>query len=84
MTRVIIDAETRKLLLNFTKPLELCDESGFVLGKMTPTTSDTDADDWIDLTPDESDEEIQRAIDSGEGTYSTAELIDQIKKLRGL
>jgi hypothetical protein len=84
MTRVTIDVEVRKALLNFTKPLELCDESGTILGKLIPTKSDMTADDWIDLTPDETDEEIQRAIDSGEETYSTQELIDKIKKMRGL
>jgi hypothetical protein len=30
MTRVAIDANVQKLFLNFTKPLELCDESGFL------------------------------------------------------
>jgi hypothetical protein len=84
MTRVIIDPEVRKVLLNFTKPLDLCDESGSILGKLIPTKPITDTDDWIDLTPDETDEEIQRAIDSGEETYSTDELIGQIKKMRGL
>ena len=84
MTRVMVDAQVRKVLLNFTKPLDLCDESGSILGKLIPTKPDMAEDDWIDLTPDETDEEIQRAIDSGEETYSTQELIDQIKKMRGL
>jgi hypothetical protein len=84
MTRVTIDAELRKVLLNFTKPLELCDESGSILGKLIPTKPISGAEDWIDLTPDDTDEEIQRAIDSGEETYSTQELIDEIKKMRGL
>ncbi|HJQ81003.1 MAG TPA: hypothetical protein VJ828_13670 [Lacipirellulaceae bacterium] len=84
MTRVTIDEEIRKVLLNFTKPLELCDETGSILGKLIPTKPDVAADDWIDLTPDETDEEIDRAIDSGEETYSTHDLIDQIKKMRGL
>jgi hypothetical protein len=84
MTRVTIDNEIRKVLLNFTKPLELCDETGSILGKLIPTKPDVAAHDWIDLTPDETDEEIDRAIDSGEETYSTQDLIDQIKKMRGL
>jgi hypothetical protein len=84
MTRVMVNADVQKVLLNFTKPLELCDESGSILGKLIPFKPDIAADDWIDLTPDETDEEIQRAIDSGEETYSTQDLIDQIKKLRDL
>jgi hypothetical protein len=82
MTRVTIDDEIRKVLLNFTKPLELCDETGSILGKLIPTKPDVAADDWIDLTPDETGEEIDRAIDSGEETYTTQDLIDQIKKMR--
>jgi hypothetical protein len=83
MTRVTIDEEIRKVLLNFTKPLELCDETGSILGKLIPNRPHTDADDWIDLTPDLTDEELEREIDSGEG-YSTQELIAEIKKMRGL
>jgi hypothetical protein len=64
--------------------LELCDETGSILGKLIPTKTEMAADEWIDLTPDETDEEIDRAIDSGEETYTTQELIDQIKKMRGL
>jgi hypothetical protein len=81
MTRVTVDAEMKKKLLNLSVPLELCDERGWVLARLSPSTPDNDPDNWIDLCPDESDEEIQRAIDSGEQTYSTQELIDQIKKL---
>jgi len=84
MTRVTIDADLRKKLLNFTKPLELCNESGAVVARLVPSTPWTNPEEWIDLTPDVTDEEIQRAIDSGEETYSTQELIDEIKKMRGL
>jgi hypothetical protein len=83
MTRVTVDANVQKLFLNFTKPLDLCDESGLVLGKLIPVVSDTDADNWIDLTPELTDEELEQEIDSGE-SYSTEELIAEIKKLRGL
>ncbi len=83
MTRVTVDANVQKLFLNFTKPLELCDESGLVLGKLIPVVSAIDAGDWIDLTPDLTDEELEQEIDSGE-SCSTEELITEIKKLRGL
>jgi hypothetical protein len=82
MTRVTVDAEVRKLLLNFTRPLELCDESGAVRAKLVPCSAE-DPNEWIDLTADISDEEIQREIDSGE-TYSTEELIAEIKKMRAV
>ena len=84
MTRVMMDAEMRKKLLNCTTPLELCDESGTVLAKLAPCTPETDPKDWIDLTPEVTDEEIQREIESGEESYSTEELIAEIKKMRGM
>ena len=83
MTRITINAAVRKLLLDFTTPLELCDESGSILGTMIPVKPDTGEDDWIDLTPDLTDEELEREIESGE-SYSTEELIAEIKKMRGM
>jgi hypothetical protein len=53
-----------------------------VLARLMPSTPWTDPENWIELTPGVSDEEIQLAIDSGEETYSTQELIDEIKKRR--
>jgi hypothetical protein len=84
MTRVTVDADLRKKLLNCTTPLELCDESGIVLAKLAPCARETNTDDWIDLTPDVTDEEIQREIDSGEASYSTQGLIAEIKRIRGM
>ena len=83
MTRVTVDAQLQNLLLNFTKPLELCDASGSILGKFIPAMPPIVEEDWIDLTPDLTDEELEAEIDSGEG-YSTQELIDEIKRMRGL
>jgi hypothetical protein len=83
MTRVTVDAQLQQLFLNFTKPLELCDESGSLLGKFIPAMPQITEDDWIDLTPDLTDEELEEEIDSGEG-YSTQEVIDEIKRIRGL
>jgi hypothetical protein len=83
MTRVTVDAELRKRLLDFTKPLELCDESGVVRAKLVPCPA-IDASEWIDLTADVSDEEIDTEIESGDEGYSTEELISEIKKMRGV
>jgi hypothetical protein len=84
MTRVTVNADLRKKLLNCATPLELCDERGTVLARLTPSTPWNDPENWVELGSDESDEEIERHINSGEETYSTQELIDQIKKIRGL
>lgn len=83
MTRVTVDANLQHLLLNFTKPLELCDESGAVRAKLVPCPAE-DPNEWIDLTADISDEEIEKEIESGDDGYSTEELIAEIKKLRGM
>jgi hypothetical protein len=82
MTRVTVDAELKKKLLDCTTPLELCDERGYVLAKLTPSTPWTDPENWEALGPEPSDEEIQREIDAGERTYTTQELIDEIKKVK--
>jgi hypothetical protein len=83
MTRVTVDAQLQQVLLNFTKPLELCDESGTVRAKLVPCRAE-DPNEWIDLTADVSDEEIEREIESGDDGYSTEELIAEIKKIRGM
>lgn len=83
MTRVTVDANVQQLFLNFTKPLELCDASGSLVGKFIPAPPRIIEEDWIDLTPELTDEELENEIDSGEG-YSTQELIDEIKRMRGL
>jgi len=84
MTRVTLDAELKKKLLNCATPLELCDERGYVLAKLMPSTPWSDPENWVSLGPEPTDEEIQREIDSGERTYTTQELIDEIKKLKKL
>jgi hypothetical protein len=81
MTRVTVDARLQQLLFNFTKPLELCDESGAVRAKLVPCPAE-DPNEWIDLTAGISDEEIKREIESGDEGYSTEELIAAIKKMQ--
>jgi hypothetical protein len=83
MTRVTVDAQVQELFLNFTKPLEVCDETGAVRAKLVPCPV-VDPNDWIDLTADITDEEIEREIESGDEGYSTEELIAEINKIRGM
>lgn len=83
MTRITVDASVQKLFLNFTKPLDVCDESGAVRAKLVPCLPE-DSNEWVDLTADISDEEIEREIESGDEGYSTEELIAEIKKMRGI
>jgi hypothetical protein len=84
MTRVMVDAEMRKKLLGCTTLLELCDESGDVVAKLIPCVREIDPNEWIDLTPDLTDEELEKEIESGDEGYSTQEIIDEIKRIRGL
>jgi hypothetical protein len=81
MTRVTIDEEMRKKLLNCAAPLELCDEAGIVLAKLIPSTASTDSEDWIDLGPPPTDEEIDRIMDGREPTVAHEDLVQQIKQL---
>jgi hypothetical protein len=81
MTRVIIDPEMQRKLLNCTKPLELCNEMGVVLARLTPSTPGTDSEDWIELGPPPTDEEIDRIMDGSEPTVAHEDLVQQIKQL---
>jgi hypothetical protein len=81
MTRVTIDEEMQKKLLNCTTPLELCNETGVVLARLTPFTPCTDPEDWIEMGPPPTDEEIERIMDGSEPTVAHEELVQQIKQL---
>lgn len=39
MTRIMLDAELRGKLLNLSEPLEVCDESGRVVGRFLPIST---------------------------------------------
>jgi hypothetical protein len=78
MTRVILDAATLSKLHNLREPLELCDESGRVLGEVKPAV---DLSRYEPLEPQVSDEELrQRSQSKGKG-YTTAEVLAYLEKL---
>jgi hypothetical protein len=81
VTRITVDKEMREKLLNFSRPLELCNEAGMILARLVPSTPLSNPEDWEELTPMPTDEDIQRRIDSNERTYSTQELIEKIKHM---
>jgi hypothetical protein len=81
MTRITIDYEMRKKLLNCTKPLELCNEMGMVLARITPVAPSTDSEEWIELGPPLTDEEEERIMDGREPTVAHEDLIDKIRQL---
>jgi hypothetical protein len=75
MTQVILDSVLRSKLYNLTQPLELCDESGRVLARLTPVP---DPSQFEPVEPPLSAEELQRRRQEPE--YSTAEVLAQLEK----
>ncbi len=78
MTRIILDDALRSKLGDLTRPLEICDESGHVLGRYSPVI---DPALYEPLTPEISKEELQRRKESKEKRYTTAEVIAYLEKL---
>jgi hypothetical protein len=78
MTRVIVDEVLRSKLHNLSLPLELCDESGRVLGRVFPAV---DLSQHEPLEPQVSEEELDRRERANEKRYTTAEVLAYLEKL---
>ena len=76
MTRIIVDELLRSRLHNLTQPLELCDESGRIVGRLFPTE---DASDYDPCRPPLTEEETQHLL--REKRYTTAEVLAHLEKL---
>ncbi len=76
MTRVVVDDLLRSRLQNLTQPLELCDPSGRVVGRVFPAE---DASEYDLRQPPLSQEETERLL--REKRYSTAEVLAHLEKL---
>jgi len=81
MVRITVDEELRKKFLNFTKDFELCDENGKILARLQSVRSDSSDEQWEFLTPEVSDEEIQRRLKADEPTLTTSEVIEHLRSL---
>jgi hypothetical protein len=81
MVRITVDDELREKFHNFTEDVEICDEDGRVLARFQPSTPWTDPDQWEPLTPDISQEEIERRLASDGPRYTTAQVIEKLSKL---
>jgi hypothetical protein len=77
MTKVILDETLRSKLHNLAEPLELCDESGRVLGHLYPTVDLSQYEAW---EPPMSEEEFRRLEQSNEPCYTTAEVLARLKE----
>jgi hypothetical protein len=77
MTRIKLDAELRGKLRNLAEPLELCDETGRVVGRVFPST---DASDYEPTEPQADEEELRRREQSSGRRDSTAEVIGHLER----
>ena len=76
MTRIVVNSDLLKRLLNLAQPLEFCTESGSVLGTFTPLPEREAA---LRAEPFVSEEELTRRAE-GEG-YTTDEVIAHLGSL---
>jgi hypothetical protein len=77
MTKVIVDETLLAKLHNLSQPLELCDPSGRVLGRVVPVVDLSEYELW---EPPISEEELQRREQSEEW-YSTEEVLAHLRNL---
>jgi hypothetical protein len=78
MTQVMMDEILRSKLHNLSQPLELCDESGRVVGRVFPAP---DLSQYEPLEPQVSEEELNRREQANEKRYTTAEVLAHLEKL---
>ena len=78
MARITLEAAFASRFLGITQPVELCDTSGRVLGRFVPLIDQTQ---WEPLTPEVSEEELDRRAKSNEKRHTTAELLAHLEKL---
>jgi hypothetical protein len=77
MTRIILDETLLSKLHNLAEPLELCDQSGRVLGRVTPVIDLSEYEPW---EPPISEEELQRREQSDEW-YTTEQVLAHLESL---
>lgn len=78
MTRIVVDAFLRERLHGFAGPLDLCDDEGRVLARLTPVYS---PDEYDPLDPPISEEELDRREKSSERRYTTDEVLRHLEQL---
>jgi len=78
MVQIVVDPELGKKLNERGEPVELCDSAGRVLGRYTPAFNKSL---YEGLEPQISEEELYRRESSGDPTYTTAEVLQHLRKL---
>jgi hypothetical protein len=80
MKRITLDAELRQRLGNLSDDVELCDDHGNVVARVQRSTPWNDPDNWVELTPDITDEEWDRIRQTKDYGVTTQELLDHLKR----
>ncbi len=80
MMQITVDASLASQLSGAAQPVELCDPSGQVLGRFVPLI---DLSKWEPVSPDISEEELERRCRSDGKRYTTAEVLAHLERLRG-
>ena len=78
MNRILVDADLKLKLHDFSEPLELCDASGRVVAHVVPVVAITDCE---PLTAEISDEELDRRAALRENRYTTRQVLDHLERL---
>ncbi|HEV3025659.1 MAG TPA: hypothetical protein VGX76_24470 [Pirellulales bacterium] len=78
MSQIFLDATVCGKLNNLTGPVDICDPSGRVLGRFVPLL---DMSQWEPLSPDISEDELERRANSNESRYTTAQVLAHLEKL---
>jgi hypothetical protein len=78
MPKITLDETLANKLNELSQVAELCDSSGRVLGRFIPQV---DISEWEPVSPDVSEEELDRRERSNEKRYTTAEVLAYLEKL---
>jgi hypothetical protein len=78
MTRITLDQDLARRLHELIEPVELCDPSGKVLGMFSPQF---DMSEWEPVTPEATEEELDRRARSPGPWYTTEEVLEHLKNL---
>jgi hypothetical protein len=77
MTQISLEADVSKRLDELDQPAELCDLRGRVIGRFIPLVN---VSEWEPVSPDISEEELDRRSRSEEKRYTTAEVLAHLEK----
>ena len=78
MNRIVLDPDVLTKFGDLTQPLEICDVSGNVLGRLFPATDLSEYQPWIPVLDEE---ELRQLEQSNQKRYTTAEVLAHLEKL---